>query len=257
MSERSGSWTREILAGHVCEVYEPAVCNESGCALIYLHGVHLESLRDKRPFWELFDRFGFPVLAPQAGPTWWTDRICRAFDEQISAQQFVCEHVVGFARQHWGIEPPRIGLFGTSMGGQGALRLAYRFPSMFPVVAAIAPAIDYQIRYHEADEIIQAMYRDAEDVRQDTATLYVHPLNWPRHQFFCCDPLDLRWIESAERLQMKLQSMGIPHRCDLETAAGGHGFAYYNYMAPTVIRFLVDGLTSLTDTARGDPSEDE
>ena len=123
--------------------------------------------------------------------------------------------------------------------------MAYKYPQLFPAVAAISPAIDFQIRYHEGDEIIRTMYPDAEAVRQDTATLYVHPLNWPRFQFFCCDPLDHRWIESVERLQMKLQSLGIPHQCDLETQAGGHGFAYYNQMAARAIRFLVDGLTTL------------
>jgi S-formylglutathione hydrolase len=110
------------------------------------------------------------------------------------------------------------------------------------VTAAISPAIDYQIRYGEGDEIIRAIYADEEDVRQDTATLHIHPLNWPRHQLICCDPSDLRWIESVERLQMKLHSLGIPHQYDFETEAGGHGFEYYNRMAPRVIEFLHESL---------------
>jgi S-formylglutathione hydrolase FrmB len=147
-----------------------------------------------------------------------------------------------FIEQKWEVTPPKVGVFGTSMGGQGALRLAYKYPDVFPVTAAISPAIDYQIRYREGDEIIRAMYADEEDVRQDTATLHIHPLNWPRHQFFCCDPNDLRWIESVERLQMKLYSLGVPHQYDVETAAGGHGFDYYNDMAPRVMEFLFNAL---------------
>ena len=61
------------------------------------------------------------------------------------------------------------------------------------------------------------MYRDAEQARQDTATLHIHPLNWPRHQWFCCDPADYRWHDSADRLRMKLYSLGVPYECDLET----------------------------------------
>ena len=122
---------------------------------------------------------------------------------------------------------PRLPL-GTSMGGQGALRLSYKFPDKFPIAAAISPAIDYQLRYNEGDETIPQMYPDPEAVRQDTATLHIHPLNWPRHQFFCCDPEDYRWWESANRLRMKLYSLGVPHVCDLETTGGGHGFDYYN-----------------------------
>jgi hypothetical protein len=41
---------------------------------------------------------------------------------------------------------------------------------------------------------------------------------------------------------MKLYSLGVPHECDLETSSGGHGFEYYNRMAPRAIEFLVDRL---------------
>ena len=128
------------------------------------------------------------------------------------------------------------------MGGQGALRLAFKHANVFPVVAAISPAIDYQIRWREGDEILQAMYSDAESVRQDTATLHVHPLNWPRNIWFCCDPADHRWHESADRLRMKLGAIGIPHEYDLETTAGGHRFEYYNHMAPRALQFLAERL---------------
>jgi hypothetical protein len=45
---------------------------------------------------------------------------------------------------------------------------------------------------------------------------------------------------------MKLYSLGIPHQCDLETVAGGHGFDYYNRMAARAVQFLVDGLRERT-----------
>jgi hypothetical protein len=68
--------------------------------------------------------------------------------------------------------------------------------------------------------MLENLYRDAEEARQDTATLHIHPLNRPRHQFFCCDPADLRWHESADRLRMNLWSLGVPFACDVETTAG-------------------------------------
>jgi len=128
------------------------------------------------------------------------------------------------------------------MGGQGGLRLAYKYPDRFPVVAAISPAIDYYLRFKEGDETLPLMYRDAEDARQDSAILHIHPLNWPRNQFFCCDPSDRRWWDSADRLRMKLASLGIPFEYDLETSGGGHGFEYYNKMAERAIRFIAERL---------------
>ena len=178
--------------------------------ILYLHGVHLQRLQDKTPFMEAFDQHGLPVIAPHTQRSWWTDRICAEFDPELTAEAHVLNNVVPFIRQRWQLAEGGIGLLGTSMGGQGALRLAYKRPSIFPVVAAISPAIDYQLRFEEGDETLPLMYRDAEQARQDTALLHIHPLNWPRHQFFCCDPNDYPWFVSAERLRMKLGSLGVP-----------------------------------------------
>jgi S-formylglutathione hydrolase FrmB len=86
------------------------------------------------------------------------------------------------------------------------------------------------------------MYRDVEDARQDTALLHIHPLNWPRNQFFCCAPSDERWHSSADRLRMKLASLGIPFECDLETDNGGHSYQYFTHMAPRAVSFIAQRL---------------
>ncbi|MFI4875531.1 MAG: esterase, partial [Blastopirellula sp. JB062] len=85
-------------------------------------------------------------------------------------------------------------------------------------------------------------YDAPEEARQDTATLHIHPLNWPRHQYFCCCVDDVDWWESSERLRMKLHSLGVPHQCELEIRGGGHGFGYYCQMAPRVIDFVYESL---------------
>ena len=131
---------------------------------------------------------------------------------------------------------------GGQHGRAGALRLAYKYPNTFPITAAFFPSIDYQIRIEEGDQLLSQMYRDAEDARQDTATLHIHPLNWPRHQFFCCDPIDYRWHDSADRLRMKLYSLGVPHECDLETSAGGHTWEYVEHMSKRAVEFVVERL---------------
>ncbi len=241
-----GNWAALDLAGHPCDVFEPSEGNPNGYVVLYLHGVHQGSLREQAAFVDQFEQHGLRVVAPQTARSWWVDRICPEFDASITAQQHVIQNVLPFIRERFGIEPPRIALLGTSMGGQGALRYAYLFPQLFPVVAAVSPAIDFQKRIEDAEEgdPLLEMYEDPEQARQDTAILHIHPLNWPRRQFFCCDPADTRWYDSADRLRMKLSSLGIPFECDLDTSAGGHGFPYYNHMAPHVVRFLVNALNS-------------
>lgn len=234
-------WSKIQLAGHPVDIFEPAQRHPHGFVLIYLHGVHLNRLDDKPAFMDLFEQHGLPVICPWTQRSWWTDKICAEFDPELTAERHVVDNVVPYIAERWGTRPPQIGLLGTSMGGQGALRFSYKYPDKFPVVAAISPAVDYHKRMDEGDETLPLMYADKESARQDTALLHIHPLNWPRNQFFCCDPDD-RWADSCDRLHMKLWSLGVPHEFDLETRAGGHSFDYYNHMAPTAIGFIVERL---------------
>lgn len=236
------AWSEIEVAGHPVDVYEPSRPSEHGYVVIYLHGVHLNRLNDKAEFCAEFDRHGLRVMAPRTQRSWWTDRICPEFDPQLTAERHLLDNVLAEIDRRWDVRPPRIALLGTSMGGQGALRMAFKHPQKFPIVAAISPAIDYQWRMEEGDETLAQMYADAEQARQDTATLHVHPLNWPRNIWYCCDPTDYRWHESAEKLRTKLAALGIPHDYDLETSGGGHGFEYYNRMAPAAVSYLVERL---------------
>ncbi|MFM8221762.1 MAG: alpha/beta hydrolase-fold protein, partial [Planctomycetaceae bacterium] len=127
------------------------------------------------------------------------------------------------------------------MGGQGALKLAYQQPALFPVVAALAPAIDFHLWVGKGYPL-DDLYETAEEARQETATVLIHPLNWPRHQWLGCDPGDQEWFDGVERLAGKLSSTGIPFESDLSTRAGGHSWDYFNHLAPTVVEFLTTRL---------------
>jgi len=242
-NQLANNWSPVELAGHTCRVFEPSRPSEHGFVVIYLHCSEAAPLARFPAFTEQFERFGLRVIEPVSGRSWWTDRIWPEFDASISAEAYVLARVVPYVEERWGSKPPRLALLGVSMGGQAALRIAYKFPNVFPTVAAISPAIDFQKRIAEGvDPGLDLMYGDEESARQDTATLHIHPLNWPRNQFFCCDPMDVRWHESADRLRMKLSSLGVPYDCDLETEAGGHSFTYASHMAARAIEFLAGRL---------------
>jgi hypothetical protein len=140
------------------------------------------------------------------------------------------------------------------MGGQGALRFSYKYPHLFPVVAAISPVIDYHVRFGEVGDTIATMYPDQEAARRDTVPFHIDPSRAPQHQFFCCDPADSRWWSGADRLHGTLVDSGITHDCDLMTTAGGHGFPYYTHMAGRAISFLMEGL-GFEHARFGDPQE--
>ncbi len=243
MAQQTGNWSIVEIAGHPCDVFEPATPNPHGFVLIYLHGVHLARLHENPTYTGLFARYGLPVFCPRTERSWWTDRICAEFDPHITAEQHLLRNCLPYLAERWQAQAPRVAMFGTSMGGQGALRFAFKYPNQFPIVAALAPAIDYQIRFDEAEEeTLPLMYADREEARQDTATLHVHPLNWPRNVWFCSDPDDERWHDSAQRLHMKMSALGIPHEYDLETRAGGHSWEYYDHQAEKALAFIADRL---------------
>jgi len=242
MTPPNGNWTQIELAAHACRVFEPSRSCEHGYTVVYLHDVQGDNPAGRPWLARLLDAHGLRSIAPITGPSWWTDKICPPFDAHLTAERYVTEHVVPHVAEHWSARPPRLALFGVGMGGQGALRLAFRHPETFPVSAALTPAIDYHLLVEEGDETLSLMYPDAEAARQDTATLHVHPLNWPRNLWFACDPADYLEHTASERLRMKLSALGIPHECDLESSAGTSDRPYDELMADAAIDFIVERL---------------
>jgi pimeloyl-ACP methyl ester carboxylesterase len=234
-----GTWHTLDIGGKAADVYEPPERPRFG--VLHLHGVGLESLRDRPAFTRLFDDFRLACVCPRGGRCWWADRVCREFDPEMTPERYLLDHVLPFFEQRWGLGLRTVAVQGISMGGQGALRLAFKYSQRFPVVAAIAAAIDYHERYGEGTPLDE-MYDSKEQCRQDTAVLHVDPTRYPPHLYFAIDPDDTTWLRGNDRLHEKLTALGIPHQIDFTTRAGGHSWEYFNRMAEPVERFVVAGL---------------
>lgn len=234
-----GRWTTETIAGKPADVYEPAGRPRFG--VLHLHGYQRETLRDRPAFTRLFDELKLACVCPHGQRSWWVDRVCPEFDPAVTAERYVVDSVLPYFRERWNLLPRSVGLQGISMGGQGALRLAFKYPERFPVVAAVAPALDFHDRYGEGTPLDE-MYDSKEQCRQDTAVLQIHPHQQPPHIFFCIDPDDARWYRGCDRLHEKLAALGVPHEIDFTTRAGGHAWDYFDHMAGRVERFVAAGL---------------
>lgn len=244
MSSETGIWTESEVAGHTCHLFQPNSPSPHGYTVLYLQGLRSGRLKYQTGIVDQMANQGLRIIEPEGDFSWWVDRISPRFDAELSGERYIVDHIVPFLESHWQCKPPQIALLGPSMGGQGALRMAYKYPNIFPITVGVYPSIDFQKKIEEGDKNLSAMYDDAEAARQDTATLHIHPLNWPRHQFFCCDPADVRWHDSADRLHMKLYSLGVPHQLDLETTAGGHTWQYFEHMMPKITEFLMEAFES-------------
>ena len=241
MSEANGKWSQAIVAGKTVDVYEPPEPADPTRVVLHLHGHSLLTLNGSAAFTTELARHGMYAVCPHGERSWWLDTLCSEFDTNITPLAYLRREVVPFIEQRWNVAPPKIALMGISMGGQGALQLAYRYARDFPVVAAISPAVDFH-NWHGLGLPLDEMFANREAARQQTALLHLHPLAWPPHQLLVCDPADEHWFESAERLASKLSSSGIPFEYDFTTSQGGHCWAYFESQAARVLQFLVDGL---------------
>lgn len=249
MNTPEGQWRSVDLHGKQLDVFEP----DSACgrAVLHLHGHGLRTLKDNDVFTAELNRHGLICVCPHGQRSWWLDRICREFDPKTTPLQFLIEEVVPWIAREFHVQPPGIGLTGISMGGQGILQLAFRQARRFPVVGAISAAVDFY-QLHGLGLPLDEMFSDAEDARQATVILQLHPLAWPRHVFLACDPTDQDWIDGNRRLRMKLSSSGIPSETDFETVHGGHDWSYFEHMAGTVIGFVAERLEEVSRQYRPD-----
>ena len=237
----TNDWTRLTIGGKIADVYDPTGPIRPRFGILYLHGAGLETLVDKPAFTRLFDELNVACVCPHGQRSWWGDRICAEFDLRLTPDRYLLDTILPFFCRGWQLAPPAIGLQGIGMGGQGALRLAFKYPRLFPVVAAIAPALDFHELYGQGTAL-DDMYHSREQCRQDTAILHIQANEFPVRIFFCIDPEDAQWYRGNDRLHEKLTALAIPHEIDFTTQAGGHSWDYFNRMAERVVRFVHAGL---------------
>lgn len=241
MSDQFG-WTTIDIAGKPCDIHEPA-SPVPGMAAILLGDLRGLPTGVEAALRRRIEAAGLPTIAPAGGDAWWLERVVPSFDPATSPAAIVCGDVLQEAVRRFGVKPPGVALVGCGAGGQGALGIAYRRPETFPVVAAVAPAIDFQLAMREGLEgsgVLWDVYDDVERARQDTAILHVHPLNWPRNQFFAADADDPVWYDGAARLHGKLAALGVPHEWMLDRVDPTRIFA--DAAAESAVAFVVDRL---------------
>jgi S-formylglutathione hydrolase len=243
------NWTRTNIAGRTVEVFAPSFRPDA--AVIWLHDYDESPLSAVPAAASAFAVENLLVVCPNGGRLWWLDCQGPGFGDHTPAR-FILEAVVGWIDATHGIAPPAIGLSGVGMGGQGAVNLGFRNARRFPVVAAIAPDIDFH-QWHGQGTPLDELFSSREAARQQTATLHLHPLNWPRNLLLMCDPADPIAWEGTERLASKLISSGVPFECDFESRGRGHDWTSFADMIPTAARFLGQHLRAARSALQTSP----
>ncbi len=209
-------WSRVAAGGKPADAFDPP--NALPLALLYLHSLAGESPATDPTFTAVLRQHRLRCLAPRGGQCWWTDRPCPEFDPALTPERYLLDGLVPWAESQWRLGPRAVALAGVEMGGQGAVRIAFKHPERFPVAASISGAFDCQEWYGRGSPL-DDMYDTRERCRLDTAILHVDGHNWPRHVWFCCSPDDGWCYRGNDRLHEKLSAMGVPHVADLDSRA--------------------------------------
>jgi S-formylglutathione hydrolase len=236
-------WSRESVGGKPADIFHPPGAGRPRSAVLFLH-VHSDGLQlpsENASYTAELAQHGLACCAPHGARSWWADRVCPEFDPSLTAERHLLDNVLPWMREHWRLPPRAVAAAGISMGGQGAVRLGFKYPDVFPVVASVSGAFDYQELFGEGLPLDE-MYESKERCRLDTAILYVDPNRFPPHVWFACDPADDAWYRGNDRLHEKLTALGLPHVADLETSAGGHSWAYFDRMAGPMLAFVAAAL---------------
>lgn len=211
-SRMATGWSQTALADKPVDTFDPGA-GARPFSLLWLHdelGEIPEALTTELAARKL------RCVAPHAPQSWWVDRVCPAFNATLTPERHILDNVVPWLTSTWNVPPRGIAVAGIGMGGQGAVRLGFRHPTTFPIVASIAGAFDFHEKYGRGTPL-DAMYASREHARQDTAILHVAGHDWPPHVWFACPPQS-EWTRGNDRLQEKLSAIGVPHTCDLDSA---------------------------------------
>jgi pimeloyl-ACP methyl ester carboxylesterase len=164
------------------------------------------------------------VVVPHSTRSFWLDGVA-----ELSAWESVLvDEVLPQVRSvHGAGDVALVG--GISMGGLGALRVAFRHPEVFAAVIALEPAIEptaewgevtHRDRFHGRDVIIEALYGDPVDTDKFRAD---HPLEMARRNAVavaasglaiyleCGDEDMLNLQHGAEALHRRLWDVGLVH----------------------------------------------
>ena len=231
-------WESVLLGGRSADVFTPG--DRPRFVLVFLPDLDDVTPKDNPAWTALVAAHRLACVCPAGGESWWSARLCPSLDPAKSGEALLLDDVLPCALDRFGVRPRAVALIGIGAGGQGALRLGFKYPDRFGTVASLGGSIDHYELYGRGT-CLDEMYPSREHCRQDGVMLHVHPHDWPPNVWFGCDP-DSPWLRGNDRLHEKLMALGVPHTTDFTTRACGHSWTYYDTLAPAVVRFVVESM---------------
>jgi S-formylglutathione hydrolase len=205
------SWSTWNIADHPVDLYSPSTVHSW---MVFLYDTSGKTPKSDASWTDFFEETGLACVCPHGGQSWWSNRVYPQFDPKQSAEQYLIKQLRPWIEQSW---KSGLAIVGCESGGQGALRLAFKYPDVFPVVGALDAAVDHY-ELHGMGTSLDELYDSREQCRQDGALLHIHPSKHPQAIWFGVSPTS-RWFRGNDRLHEKLSALGVAHEAQLNAAS--------------------------------------
>lgn len=175
---------------------------------------------------DMADRYNFIVVTPDGRDTWYMDSPA---NPKIKMESFFINDLIPYidAKYPTDPQPAKRAITGLSMGGHGALYLAFRNPDVFGNAASMSGGVDIR-PFPENWNLPNILGpKDQYPERWEEATVINVAKNLKPGQiniYFDCGVDDF-FAEVNENLHRELLSLGIPH--DYASRPGAHTWAYW------------------------------
>jgi len=210
---------------------------------MFVHGGAFNLVQD---LWERKQIGEFLIVTPEAGATFYIN----SHSGKIRYEDFLVQEFFPGIEARYRVKPGRSnrGVSGVSMGGYGALHMAFRHPELFAAVSAQSPALMTEIPAGAARSAANGMRSrvlgetfgsppDAEFWERNS------PISWARRAnlaglkiyFDCGDQDDYRFEEGAKVLDKTLTSRRISHEAHIYP--GRHDWQYFAEHLPDSLQF--------------------
>ena len=176
---------------------------------------------------DMADRYGMIIVHPDGRDTWYLDS---PVNPKIKMETFIIEDLIPYIDNNYPTLPDRSkrAITGLSMGGHGALYLAFRHPDIFGSAGSMSGGVD--IRPFPKNWGLPGLLGDIENHPQnwESASVINHVKDITPGQiniYFDCGVDDF-FAQVNENLHRALLDAGIPH--DYVSRPGAHTWEYWN-----------------------------
>jgi S-formylglutathione hydrolase FrmB len=193
--------------------------------------------------WESKQLGEFVIVTPAAGSSFYIN----SRDGRTRYEDFMVREFLPYIEKHYRVRPGRAsrGISGVSMGGYGALHLAFRHPEMFGSVASHSAALIEKLPANTGDDpgigrILERPFGTPPDAafwdRESPITIARTANLSGLAIYFDCGAQDDLGLDAGNRaLDRVLTARHIPHEFHLYP--GGHNWDYFGAHLPASLKF--------------------